>query len=166
VEEIAMNENVLDRRRVLMGAGAAGAVAIGGVASASSASAGENDGGSSLNGSWIVSRKDDPPGDQTKVSTVLSFAGGNVMISHDIAPAGPPFTGTWARRSGGGFKATFWTGQAGGGPNMPGVTVRVRTWGSVHHGRIRGTYDFAVFDPSGTKVDSGTGSFSGRRIDA
>ncbi len=160
-----MDEHVMNRRRVLVGAGAASAMAIGGVASASSASAGEHR-NSSLDGSWIVSRKDDPPGDQTKVSTVLSFAGGNVIISHDIAPAGPPFTGTWARRSGGGFKATFWTGTAGGGPNMPAVSVRVRIWGSVHHGRIRGTYDFAVFDPSGTKVDSGTGSFSGRRIEA
>ena len=160
-----MDEHVMNRRRVLVGAGAAGAVAIGSVASASSASAGENGGGSSLDGSWIVSRKDDPPGDQTTVSTVLSFAGGSVMISHDIAPAGPPFTGTWARRSGGGFKATFWTGQAGG-PDMPGVTVRVRARGSVHHGRISGTYHFAVFDPSGSTVASGTGSFSGHRIDA
>ena len=161
-----MDEHVMNRRRVLVGAGAAGAVAIGGVASASSASAGENGDSSSLNGSWIVSRKDDPPADPTKVSTVLSFAAGNVFISHDIAAAGPPFTGTWARRSGGGFKATFWTGQAGGGPNMPAVTIRVRAWGSAHHGWISGKYDFAVFDPSGTKVDSGTGSFSGHRIDA
>ena len=162
-----MDEHMLNRRRVLVGAGAAGAVAIGSVASASSASAGEHGGGSSsLTGSWIVKRRDNPPGDPTKVSTVLSFAGGGVLISHDIAPAGPPFTGTWARRSGGGFKATFWTGLAGGGPTMPGVTVRVRAWGSVHHGRISGTYDFTVFDPSGTKVDSGTGSFSGRRIEA
>ena len=160
-----MDEHVMNRRRVLVGAGAAGAVAIGGVASASSASASDH-GSSDLAGSWIVKRKDDPPADQTQVSTVLSFAGGNVFISHDIAAAGPPFTGTWARRSGGGFKATFWTGQAGGGPNMPGVTIRVRAWGSVHHGRISGKYDFAVFDPTGTKVDSGTGSFSGRRIDA
>ena len=158
-----MEEHVMNRRRVLLGAGAASAVAIGGVTSASSASA-SGDGSSDLSGSWIVTRKDDPPGDPTTVSTVASFAGGGVLISPDIAPAGPPGTGTWARRSGGGFKGTFWTGLAGG-PGGPGVSVRVRIRGSVHHGRIWGTYSFTVFDATGAQVDSGTGSFSGRRIE-
>ncbi len=163
-----MEEHVMNRRRVLLGAGAAGAVAIGGVAGASSASAtdsGGGSGGSSLTGSWVINRKDDPPADQTQVSAVISFAGGGVFISHDISPAGPPGTGTWDRRNGGGFKGTFWTGQAGG-PGGPGVTIRVRFHGSVHHGKISGSYDFAVFDPSGAMVDSGTGAFSGHRIDA
>ena len=159
-----MEEHVMNRRRVLLGAGAAGAVAIGGVTSASSASASDN-GGSSLSGSWVVTRMDDPPGDPTEVTTVVSFAGGGVLISHDIAPAGPPGTGTWARRSGGGFKGTFWTGQAGG-PGGPGVSVRVRVRGSVHHGKISGTYAYSVFDPTGAEVVSGPGTFSGRRIDA
>jgi hypothetical protein len=160
-----MDERVMNRRRVLLGASAAGAVAIGGVASASSASANGN-GVSGPSGSWIITRKDDPPGDQTQVSTVVSFADGGVLISHDIAPAGPPGTGTWARRGDGGFKGTFWTGQPGqGGPGSPGVTVRVRVRGSVREGRIRGTYEFSVFDPTGSEVVSGTGAFSGHRIE-
>jgi hypothetical protein len=161
-----VDEHVMDRRRVLLGASAAGVVAIGGVAGASSASA-DGRGDSGPSGSWVISRKDDPPGDPTKVTTVLSFAGNGVIISHDLAPAGPPGTGTWERRHDNGFKGTFWFGQPGqGGPGSPGVTVRVRVRGSVRKDMISGTYVFTVFDPSGAVVTSGTGSFSGHHIDA
>lgn len=161
-----MDEQVVNRRRVLLGAGAAGAVAIGGVAGASSASAnGNSDSGPS--GSWVISRKDDPPGDPTTVATVISFAAGNVLLSHDIAPAGPPGTGTWARRGDGGFKGTFWFGQPGeGGPGSPGFTIRVRIRGNVHKNKISGTYQFTVFNASGGVDTSGTGAFSGHRIEA
>ncbi|WP_442292787.1 hypothetical protein [Terrabacter sp. 2RAF25] len=149
-----------------MGAGAAGAVAVGSVAGASSASASEGN-GSALSGSWVITRKDDPPGDPTKVTTVISFAGGRVFLSHDIAPAGPPGTGTWASLEGGAFKATFWFGQPGpGGPGSPGVSVRVRARGRARRYSISGTYRFSVFDASGAVVDSGTGSFSGHPIEA
>lgn len=161
-----MDEQVVNRRRVLVGAGAAGAVAVGSVASASSASASEGR-GSAPSGSWVITRKDDPPGDPTKVTTVISFAGGRVFLSHDIAPAGPPGTGTWASLGDGAFKATFWFGQPGpGGPGSPGVSIRVRARGKARRYTVSGTYRFSVFDPSGAVVDSGTGSFSGHPIEA
>ena len=123
-----MDEHVLNRRRVLLGTGA---VAIGGVAAASSASA---NGDSGPSGSWVISRKDDPPGDTTTVTTVVSFAAGSVLISQDISPADSPFTGTWARRGGGGFQGTMWVGQPGpAGPGKPGLTG---TWQVYGRGRV------------------------------
>ena len=160
-----MDEMVLNRRRVLVGAGAAGAVAVGSVAGASSASA-SDERGSAPSGSWVINRKDDAPSTD-KAKTVVSFAAGRVFIVHDIAPAGPPGTGTWASLGGGAFKATFWFGQPGsGGPGSPGVTIRVRVRGRARHYTISGTYRFSVFDPSGSLVDSGTGSFNGHPIEA
>jgi len=159
-----MDEHVLNRRRVLLGTGA---VAIGGVAVAASASSASANGDSGPSGSWVISRKDDPPGDTMTVTTVVSFAAGGVLISHDIAPAGPPGTGTWARRDDGGVHGTFWTGQTGpGGPGSPGVTVRVRVRGRVRGDTMSGTYQFSVFDTSGAVVTEGTGSFTGHPIEA
>jgi hypothetical protein len=161
-----MGERTLGRREVLMGAGvAAGGVALTGLGAAPAVA--NDQGGGDPSGSWLVTRQDDPPGDPTKVKLVLSFAGGNVFVSHDINPAGPPFTGTWAHRHGGRFKATFWTGVAGGPGGGPGPTIRVRLRGRRDHNTISGKYDFAVFDPvSDQQVDSGTGSLSGIRINA
>ncbi len=161
-----MDERTLGRRQMLRGAGvvaAAGGAAVAGIGVASPAMASNDDGGG-LSGSWMITRQDD--GDPTQVQGVLSFAGGGVIVEHDIGPAGPPFTGTWARR-GGGFRATFWSGFPGeGGPGSPGVTVRVRLIGRVEHRTISGTYTVAVFDPSGAQVESGTGRLSGRPINA
>ena len=157
-----MDEHVLNRRRVLLGTGA---VAIGGVAVAASSASANGDSGPS--GSWVISRKDDPPGDTTTVTTVVSFAAGSVLISQDISPADSPFTGTWARRGDGGFQGTMWVGQPGpAGPGKPGLTVRVRIRGSVRGDTMSGTYQFSVFDPSGAVVIHGTGSFTGHPIEA
>ena len=103
-----MSENAVGRRQALRGAGiAAGGVAIAGLATATPAIAGNDNG---LLGSWICVRQDD--GTTDKVRLVLSFAGGGVFVSHDISPAGPPFTGTWSSK-GKSFRATFWTGFRG-----------------------------------------------------
>ncbi|MGO4600512.1 hypothetical protein [Terrabacter sp. 2YAF2] len=159
-----MDEHVLNRRRVLLGTGA---VAIGGVAVAASASSASANGDSGPSGSWVISRKDDPPGDTMTVTTVVSFAAGGVLISQDISPAASPFTGTWARRGDGGFQGTMWVGQPGpAGPDKPGLTVRVRIRGSVRKDKLSGTYQFSVFDPSGAVVAHGTGSFTGHPIEA
>ena len=157
-----MDEHVLNRRRVLLGTGAA---AIGGVALASSASATDN-GDSGPSGSWVVSRKDDPPGDTMTITTVVSFAAGGVLISQDISPADSPFTGTWARRGDGGFQGTMWVGQPGpAGPGKPGLTARVRLRGSLRKDTLSGTYQYSAFDPSGAVVAHGTGSFTGHAIE-
>jgi hypothetical protein len=161
-----MAESGIDRRQVLRGAGvAAGGAAVGAVAFATPASAHE-DRGESLSGSWLIVRQDD--GTPAKTTGVLSFAGGNVLVEHDINPAGPPFTGTWQRQDDHRFRATFWTGQAGNGPGQAGPTVRVRLRGQIRHGNLTATYIFTVFDPStGATVQSGTGKvLSGHRIEA
>ena len=111
-----MSENAVGRRQALRGAGiAAGGVAIAGLATATPAMAGNDNG---LLGSWMCVRQDDGTTDMVRL--VLSFAGGGVFVSHDISPAGPPFTGTWSSK-GKSFRATFWTGFPGEqGPDSVG----------------------------------------------
>lgn len=160
-----MSERSMGRRQVLLGAGvAAGGVALTGLGAAPAVA--DEDKGHGLSGSWLVTRQDDPPGDPTMVKAVFSFADGDVFVEHDINPAGPPFTGTWAERRHDEFTATIWSGFAGG-PGGAGPTIRVRLRGSANRDTLSGTYDFAVFDPAtDAEVDSGTGTFSGSRIDA
>lgn len=158
-----MTRQVLGRREVLMGAGvAAGGVALAGLAAAPAAA---DDDEHELSGSWLVTRHDNPPSDTTPVKVVVSFADGDVFIAHDIKPAAPPFTGTWAKRRRG-FTATMWTGFSG--PNgAPGPTAQVRLRGTVSQGSLSGTYDFAVFDPkTDSMIDHGSGSFTGTPIEA
>jgi len=108
-----MEKTGMDRRQVLSGVGiAAGAVVAGTVALSSPALADDgnhdNENNGNINGSWLVNRQsDNDPTDHSMA--VLSFAAGNVMIVHDINPAGPPFTGTWARQGGHGFRARLST---------------------------------------------------------
>jgi len=175
-EEALMETSGMDRRQVLSGVGiAAGAIVASTVALASPALADngndhENDNNNdNISASWMVNRQsDNDPTDHAM--GVLSFAAGNVMIVHDINPAGPPFTGTWARRSGHGFKATVWTGQSGGGPGAPPgppPVLRVQLMGEIHKGTISGTYDVAVLDPTtNDTLFEDTGTFSGQRINA
>lgn len=160
-----MEEHTIGRRRVLRGAGvAAGGVAVTTVGLASPALA-DGGGHGRLSGSWLVVRQDD--GDPTEVQVVFSFADGGVFITHDINPAGPPFTGSWERRDGHRFRATIWSGFPGEeGPGSPGVVVRVRLRGRVNDGVLSGTYRVTVFDAEGEELESVTGSFRrGRRID-
>jgi hypothetical protein len=169
----------MDRRQVLSGLGvAAGAIAAGTVAMSSPALAddGDNDdddhgnqNNGKITGSWMVNRQsDNDPTDHSM--SVLSFAAGNVMIIHDINPAGPPFTGTWARQGNRGFRATVWTGQAGGGPEGPPgppPVLRVQLEGNVRQGTLSGTYHLTVFDGATNEVlFEDTGTFSGQRIAA
>lgn len=161
-----MGERTLGRRQVLMGAGvAAGGVALTGLGAApAEANAGHGD-SRGLSGSWLATRQDD--GAATSVKLVLSFGAGGVFISHDINPADVPFTGTWAQRSGGKFKVTMWSGFSGGPAGGAGPTARVRIRGRRAHNQISGTYDFTVFDPvTDQVVASGTGTFTGSRIEA
>ncbi|MFI6833963.1 hypothetical protein ACIBG5_43095 [Kribbella sp. NPDC050241] len=158
-----MSENAMGRRQALRGAGiAAGGVAIAGLATATPAMADDN----GLSGSWMCRRQDD--GSTEKIRLILSFAAGGVIVSHDISPAGPPFTGTWSKH-GKWFQATFWTGFPGElGPESVGPTIRVQLRGSVSHGKLSATYRFTVYAPnSETQVEeTGTGKLTGRRISA
>ncbi|HZX07482.1 hypothetical protein [Kribbella sp.] len=160
-----MSENAIGRRQALRGAGiAAGGVAVAGLAVTPALADGRDSNG--LQGSWMCVRQD--TGSPDKIRLVLSFAGGGVVLSHDISPAGPPFTGAWSA-DGESFRLTMWTGQAGAqGPSSVGPTIRVRAWGSVSHGQLTAKYQVTVFAPmSQTQVvDSGTGTVTGRRITA
>jgi hypothetical protein len=158
-----MTDEKLGRRRVLLGVGAAtGGLAVSGLAMAEPAGAAE---GSQLFGSYLVTRRDDPPADPNEALFVVSLAGGGVFISNDIVPAGLLGTGTWKRVAGGGFAGTFWAGESAGGPSGA-FTVRVRARGHVDHNRIHGTYRFTVFDSTGLhKQAEGSGTFKGSRIE-
>lgn len=164
-----MGENRVGRRQLLSGAGiATGAVAVGTFGLASPAMA-DDGGDGGLAGSWMVKRQSDTdPTD--KATAVFSLAGGNVVIVHDINPAGPPFTGTWARQDNRRFRATFFTGQAGGGPGGPPgppPVLRVHVDGQVQKGIISGTYELTVLDAvTNETLFSDTGTFSGPRIGA
>ena len=156
-----MSENAMGRRQALRGAGiAAGGVAIAGLATTPALA--DNDNG--LLGSWMSVRQDD--GSPDKVRLVLSFAGGGVFVSHDISPAGPPFTGTWRSRRHDSFRATVLTGTPGDGPGAPGAVIELKLRGAVRHERVSGTFTFTVMGPDGTELDSGSGTFDGRPIEA
>lgn len=160
----------IGRRQVLTGAGVAAGAAIAGVGFAPPADA-HADRDQGLSGSWLIVRQDD--GSPDKVSGVLSFAAGSVIIEQDINPVGPVFTGTWSASDGDGegdgdrFRATFWAGFPGQGPDQPATTVQVKLRGRRHRKSISGSYRFTVFDPtSNTVVQTGTGSFTGSPINA
>jgi hypothetical protein len=152
--------DTIGRRRMLRGAGAAaGGVAIASVGLGTPALAN----GNHVVGSWMIVHQDEA--DPTPVTAVISFAEGGVFISHDISPAGPPFTGSWARR-GSRFRATFWSGFPGDGPGSPGATVRIVATGRVAHDTISGEFTFTAFGPDGEELDSADGTFTGTRIEA
>jgi len=164
---VFMAESVIGRRQMLRGAGlAAGGAAVATVAMAGPAGASESGGGGRIEGSWLVTRQDDPPSEEGPVQAVLSFASGGVIISHDILPAGPPFTGSWTARSRRRFRATILTGFPGeGGPGSPGVIVAVHLEGRLDGDTISGTYEGTVTDAAGGELDAFTGSFQGQRIE-
>ena len=158
-----MADNTSGRRRMLRGAGvAAGGAAIASVGLGSPALAKSNNG---VAGSWMIAHQDEE--DPTPVRAVISFADGGVFVSHDISPAGPPFTGSWEREGGHRFRATFWSGFPGDqGPGSSGPTIRIRATGRVERDSISGTFTFTVFAPSGEELESADGTFTGTRIEA
>jgi hypothetical protein len=157
-----MSEDTVGRRSILRSAGvAAGGAALGGVAVASPASAAEHRGDRDLSGSWLVDVHND---DGEESVSVLSFAGGDVCIVHDISPAGPPFTGTWRSGRRGWFRATVLTGFPGE-DGAPGPVVTLKLEGAARHDRIRGSFTFRV-TAAGEELATGSGTFDGRRVKA
>lgn len=163
-----MTEGTIERRHLLRGAGlvAGGAAASTGLGAmvAPAEAHGDSRGARRLAGSWLVDVQND---DGSELVSVGSFADGGVAIVHDISPAGPPFTGTWKLRGDDQWRATVWSGFPGdSGPGSAGGTVRLRLRGTVQRRSISGTFTFTAFDPTGAEVDSGSGTFTGRPIDA
>ena len=140
-----------------------GGAVLGGTALASPASASERHEDDDVSGSWLVNVHNDT-GEESV--SVLSFAAGDVCVVHDISPAGPPFTGTWRSRRHDSFRATVLTGTPGDGPGSPGAVIELKLRGAVRHERVSGTFTFTVMGPDGTELDSGSGTFDGRPIEA
>jgi len=143
------------RRHVLRRAGvAAGGVAVAGLGLATPAIADEDD---ELNGSWMVTAND-----AQETQLVASFAGGGVLISYAINPAGPPFIGTWSRQRDGGFRGELWAGYPGeGAPGKPGPIAQIIAHGHVEGRTIVGSYSITDYPSTGKPV---VGEFKGERI--
>lgn len=164
-----MDDQILDRRVVLRGAGLAGASALGGVALAAPATADDNGRTHGVLGGWLITHRDDPPGDPTPVKGVITFAAGGAFANQDIDPISPTGMGTWAMNGKNGFRVNFWSGSPAGGPDDHPFTVNVRVRGTVRGDRIAGTFRFRAFDATTDDrepVFEGTGKFRGRRIEA
>jgi hypothetical protein len=161
-----MDEQVLERRMLLRGAGVAGATVLGGAALASPAAAHERRVRGGLVGAYLITHKDDPPGDTTPVLAVAALSAGGVLTTQDLHPASTAGLGAWWPDRNHRFRATFWTGFNGHGTE-PAVVIRIKIRGRVNGDRISGTHRFTVYDASKhSKLDSGTGTFSGHRIDS
>jgi hypothetical protein len=169
-----MDDNVIERRHLLRNAGlvAGGAAAVSGLGATAMPASADDDGhhghhghhGTGLLGSWLVDVRN---ADGSTSVSILSFAAGGVAIVHDISPAGPPFTGSWESGARDSWQATVWTGFPGEtGPGSPGSTIKLRLRGTVDKHRMRGSFVFASFDPEGSEVGRGSGTFRGRRVEA
>lgn len=163
-----MAEQALGRRQLIRGAGAAaGGLAVTGLGGAMAAPAAAKDDDdhhdSAIAGSWLASVHGD---DGSELMSVGSFAHGGVAITHDISPAGPPFTGSWEPRGENRFRATLWGGFPGPqGPGSVGPTARLRLRGRLRDDELSGTFRFVVFDPNGAVVERGSGTFEATRIE-
>jgi hypothetical protein len=159
-----MERQGIGRRDVLRTVGAAaGGVALATAAMPSSAHADdgrdEEDGERrrKLYGSWMVTAvAEGQPGSEM---VVASFASGGVAITHEIQPAGPPYTGTWGKKGKNGFQSTSWTGF----PNNS--TQKLHTDGSLlADDTIEGTFTLSFFDPNNDPAGTVSGTFTGVRI--
>jgi hypothetical protein len=163
-----MPDELIQRRQLLRGAGiAAGGAAVAGLGAVAAPAAADDDdhrhGHARLAGSWLVDVAND---DGSMTVSVGSFAEGGVCVIHDIQPAGPPFTGSWKMRDKRRWRATVLSGFAGEGPGSPGPTIELRLRGELGRREISGSFTFTVTAPDGTDIATGSGTFSGRRIEA
>ncbi len=163
-----MEKQEIGRREILRTVGAvAGGAALATAAMSSTAHAddGHDDERRRINGSWMVTAVVDGQPGSTMV--VASFATGGVAISHEIQPAGPPYTGTWARTGGNGLQSTMWSGTPGQGPGSPGDTAKLHVEGTLNSdGTISGKFTVTIFPADGGPSQTFTGTFTGERIHA
>lgn len=161
-------ENRINRRQLLVGGGAGSLVLAGlAVPTISAAASGANSHNDSLEGGWLITRADSTPSPSGPIQAVLSFAAGGAFATHDHNPAGPPGFGAWERQEHNRFVFTFYIGFPGnGGPGTTGFFAKVIANGTQAGQDMSGTYTVQGFDSKGNSVFSGTGSFTGTRIEA
>jgi hypothetical protein len=162
-----MSTGRIGRRELIKGAGA-GAVAVAALtlpATSASAERERSRGRSGLLGGWLLTVKNPAPDNGTTKATVTFGAGGD-LATVDISPPGPAGLGTWRRgEESGDFALTFWAADSDQQQN-PGGTVKIHATGSLDGDEISGDYTIAVFLGNGTQVFTGSGTFSGSRIEA
>jgi hypothetical protein len=154
-----MSIETVSRRGMLAGAGAAAAGAA--LMLSASPAAARDDGDAGLTGSWLLDRVD--ASDPTQhIATIISFAGGEVFLSRDHNPPGPPGYGTWSGK-GKHFTFTFLT-SGGGGPQTFLATVTGS--GKLEGKTVSGSYTVALTDGSGGSLGNSSGTFTGTRLKA
>ena len=166
-----MTSDSINRRRLLQGAGVAGATVLSTTVLASSASAkgrkgdDHDHGHDDVEGAWVVDHRDDKDPEDKGVG-VLGFAEGGVVTLQEINPVSPSSVGAW-REHRGHFHATLWSGIRGEGPADAGFTFKLELKGEIDDDQMEGTYKFTGFDAAtGAEAFSGTGTFDGERIEA
>ncbi len=164
-----MTSDSINRRRLLQGAGVAGATALSTTVLAGSANAkgrkGDDHGHDDVEGAWVVNHRDDHD-PQDKGVAAVGFAEGGVATIQEINPVSPSAVGAW-REHHGHFHATLWSGIRGEGPTDPGFTFKLVLKGEADDDRVEGTYMFTAYDAgTGAEAFSGTGTFDGERIEA
>lgn len=165
-----MTRETINRRRLLQGAGIAGATALSSTVLAGSANAkarkgDHHHGHDEIEGAWMVNHRDDPGGDPTEIRGVVTFAEGGVLTNLDLTPSTAIGIGAWHAHHDS-FRGTFWSAFPGETPEAPTFTVEVTISGEVDDDEIEGTYAFTVFDGTGAEFFSGTGTFDGERLEA
>lgn len=161
---------LMERRMLLRGAGVAGASLVGVAAIPAAASAHGHDDhdshDSSAIGAWFITHKDNPPGDTTPGTSVVTFAPGGVFTAQDLAPLGAAGLGAWEPDGSDRFKVLFWTGAKGETAKDPDVVIKIEVRGKVDHDKVSGTYSGTVYDAKTMKVlVTFTGTFSGARVE-
>ena len=165
-----MTSDSINRRRLLQGAGVAGATALSttvlaGSASAKSRKKDDHHGRDDVEGAWLVMHRDDHDPEDKGVAAV-GFADGGVATIQEINPVSPSSVGAW-REHHGHFHATLWSGIRGEGPSEPGFTFKLELKGEADDDQVEGTYKFTAYDAdTGAEAFSGTGTFDGERIEA
>jgi hypothetical protein len=158
-----MEEKLFERRKVLAGAGLAGATVLGGLAVSAPAQA--TGSGERLIGSWMITHTDESPSNEVGHS-VVAFIPGGVLVAQEINPPGAGEVGAWRSLDGGRFTAVFWAGQPGE-PGQPDVVLRIKAWGQVEGDHISGRYRGTIYDASNMSVlQTVPGHFMGHRVEA
>jgi hypothetical protein len=160
---------IVDRRQLLLGAGALGVGAVAAALGPSNALADEG-GPTGLLGSW-----DAPLTFTTGLfaglrvdGTITLAAGGGLATNNGSSPT--TGLGNWVKDDGHRFRFAFqqFVGfiPLPGVPVPPGSKLQVRGEGSVEGNAISGDFSFATFRPDGTEISqlTGSGMFAGTRI--
>jgi len=157
-----MSETVISRRRVLQGAGIAGAASL--VALTPTVARADTEG--SLVGTWRGT------GSATGIPTfgvLIAFNAGGTLVSSASIDfesdfLSTPSYGAWKRTGDGRYaiKFEFFTAGAGGTPTGSGA---VRGTFTVDDDRLHGPVTVTILDLSGKKVFSTPGSISAHRIE-